>query len=230
MTSQYLKLVKTGDGSLTLYNTVIEEHYHSIFGAITESEHVFIRSGFDIAAKSARGDLSILEIGFGTGLSALLTLLRAREMKINVKYIGIDPAPVPEEILAEIDFEGIPRSGAGSDIFLSLHRSPAGQWSPHEQYFDLYKITEAYPCIVPSKDIDLVYFDAFSPEKQPELWDQEVFRSIHEVMVPGGLLLTYSSKGSVKRNLRAAGFTVKRLEGPPGKRHIVRAQRISKES
>jgi len=215
-----LKRVLTNDGSYTLYNPDIGEHYHSINGAIQESKHVFIETGLRFCKKEL---IKVLEIGFGTGLNALLTLLESQKEKKEILYHGIELFPVPENILLQLDY-----SIAGKDadkVFRRLHSCAWGKDHKINEWFSFKKIEADISNYLFMEKFDVVYFDAFGPEKQASIWTYEIFRKLYNAMNPNGLLTTFSSKGDVKRAMREAGFKIKRLPGPPGKRHILRARK-----
>ena len=214
------QIVKTDDGSFTLYNSTLKEHYHSTFGAIQVSEHVFICSGLESIANPGKL-LSVLEIGFGTGLNALLSLIWAEQNKQHIKYLGIEAFPITAELAGQLNYPDILE--IDSKVFLKMHTS-SGVTEKLSAYFQF----AVHPNLFadenfPSDRFDIVFFDAFSPDIQPELWTVEVFQKIAVSMKRGGVLTTYSTKGIVKRALKAAGFKIEKLPGPPGKREILRA-------
>jgi len=216
-------LIITEDGSHTLYVPELNEHYHSIHGAVAESTHIFIEQGFNSLEHGAEA-INVLEVGFGTGLNTLLTVLEARERHLKVNYVAIEPYPLNDDILKNLNYPGLVGSCNERVLFWELHHTPWGV--PHflSDDFILLKMQEKIEDIsLQPHKFQLVYFDAFSPEIQPELWTTEVFENMHAAMVQGGLLLTYCAKGEVKRSLKAAGFEVEGLAGPPGKREITRA-------
>lgn len=209
---------RTADGSATLFVPELDEHYHSVKGAQTESQHIFIELGLNAtAATSPR----ILEIGFGTGLNALLTLEAAEKSCRKVHYTGIELYPLSWEMVKQLDYSESP-------FFETIHTVPWGEdclispcFTLRKLQLDFTKMEEAPNGFQPP--FDLVYFDAFAPEKQPEMWSQELFNQLYVSMNKGGILTTYCAKGIVRRMLQAAGFTVERLPGPPnGKREVLR--------
>lgn len=217
-----VKLVVTGDGSHTLFIPRVNEHYHSTFGAIRESKHIFIGSG--LLHFSDHSEMTIFEVGLGTGLNALLTILEAENHHIKVNYIGIDPYPLETSVYMQLNYPYLLGLQVSLPMFKSIHEAPFQKIYPITQGFSFTKIKGKLEDIVLSPaTIDLVYFDAFSPEVQPELWTDKIFRKLFVAMKPGGILVTYSSKGSVSRALKLAGFKVEKLPGPPGKREITRA-------
>ncbi|NCA86917.1 MAG: hypothetical protein EOM83_15355 [Clostridia bacterium] len=214
-------IICTADGSHTLYVPELKEHYHSIHGAIAESMHVFIHAGLD-AALLNKPRLHILEVGFGTGLNALLTLLYAPDFLIT--YTAIEPFPPDPLLIAQLNYPQLLAKAECEALYKALMAAPQKVPTPITPNFTLRKKREQIQQIMlDSNTFDLVYFDAFAPDIQPELWETAVFKKIHDALSPEGILVTYSSKGLVKRNLRAAGFVVERLPGPAGKRHITRA-------
>jgi len=213
------QIVKTSDGSDTIFVPELNEHYHSIHGAVQESQHIFISNGFDYCNADP---ISIFEVGFGTGLNALLTAIRSRTGSRIVNYTSIEKYPLPVNIALKLNHHQF--AGDGSlEIFKSLHTAPWNSSSEICSNFIINKIEGDLLDTTLSGMHDLIYFDAFGPDKQPDMWTHEIFSKISEITKPEGILLTYSAKGDVKRNLRACGFEVKLLPGPPGKRHIIRA-------
>lgn len=207
----------TGDGSPTLRHPVFGDAYHSTRGAVGESMHVYIREGFQhLALPHTR----ILEVGFGSGLNALLTFREAMRSHRTVDYTAVEPYPVDIRIASQLSY-------AGDPLFLALHEA---SWDEMIGVADGCRLKKR-ECSLEDCDFDatfdLVYFDAFAPETQPELWSEAVFARIGRRMAPGGVLVTYSAKGLVKRNLREAGFEVRRLPGALGKHHMVRAVRAT---
>jgi tRNA U34 5-methylaminomethyl-2-thiouridine-forming methyltransferase MnmC len=213
----------TGDGSNSVFSKDLNEHYHSVHGALQESRHVFIDAGLHSAA-SLFNDLSILEVGLGTGLNALLTLGDPVIAEIKVKYTAIEPFPLSMEIVELLNFTSFKDFAHLHEIFIMMHSCPQGIPLQLAQTFLFTKLEvkmeEVQLC---GSEFNLIYFDAFSPQVQPEMWTPEIFFIIFNSMKKGGILVTYSAKGSVKRALKMAGFRVENLPGPPGKREITRA-------
>lgn len=206
---------QTEDGSATLFVPELNEHYHSVKGAHTESQHIFIDMGLKACALPQP---HILEIGFGTGLNALLTLEAAEAEKRPVHYTGIELYPLS---WAEVDA----LKYSGNPLFETLHAAPWGEDVNITPYFTLRKMQEDVVRLKVENDkFDVVYFDAFAPEKQPEMWNEDVFRKLYACIHPNGILTTYCAKGVIRRLLQSIGFKVERLPGPPGgKREILRA-------
>jgi tRNA U34 5-methylaminomethyl-2-thiouridine-forming methyltransferase MnmC len=216
------QIVKTSDGSHTIYVPELNEHYHSIHGAVQESEHIFIKAGYESCNTEP---LNIFEAGFGTGLNALLTAVRAAKDNREVFYTSIEKYPVAPDLiklLNHIEFAGTD----GKIIFDTIQSSPWDQMNCICNNFNLNKIKGDLSDFIPVYPIDLVYYDAFGPDKQPSMWTRAIFEKIASAMRTGGILVTYSSKGEVKRNLRSVGFDVKLLPGPPGKREMISAKKI----
>lgn len=215
-----ITLEPTADGSNTLYVPELNEHYHSVKGALTESAHIFIQMGLNHAQAA---NPRVLEIGFGTGLNAFLTLLEAEKIQRAIHFTSIERFPLSEDIVRELAY---PETIAPeeSEKFYALHAAPWNQEVKISPYFTLHKIEGDFTRFSFCEYYDVIYFDAFAPEKQPEMWSQPLFDSLYRQMNLGGILTTYCAKGVVRRMLQAAGFTVERLPGPPGgKREILRA-------
>lgn len=205
----------TEDGSHTLRSPIHGDTYHSTRGAAGESRHVFIEAGFG----SAQGDpVRILEAGFGTGLNAWLTLAEAEQAGRRVEYTGVELYPVPEDVASQLNFTGDAR-------FMEMHRAPWGTPAEISPGFTLLKLNADLGKGGFGEGFNLVYYDAFAPDTQPELWTPQLFGMIGRAMSPGGVLVTYSAKGDVRRALQSAGFTVEKLPGALGKRHMLRGRK-----
>ena len=215
-----MKLKQTADGSFTLYVPELDEHYHSVKGALTESQHIFIDMGLK---HSTVIEPRILEIGLGTGLNCFLTLMTAEETQRKVHYTGIERFPLDIKTISQLDYPSIIGKGHEED-YLAIHQAPWQEDAVLSPWFTLHKIEGDFTHYTFNKGYDIIYFDAFAPEKQPEMWEQSLFDSLYHVLNEGGILTTYCAKGVVRRMLQAAGFVVERLAGPPGgKREILRA-------
>lgn len=220
-----LEIQYTDDGSATLFVPHLDEHYHSVKGAYTEALHIYrdcayLYASEHLASKERR--LRLLEIGFGTGLNAVVTAMAATS-QCPVHYITLEEFPVEPQLLDKLGYDVL----VDSQLFASIHAAPWEQACAITPYFMVEKrccdfLTTSIP-----HDIDIVYFDAFAPEKQPEMWDPEIFKRIYQAMRPGGVLTTYCAKGVIRRLLQSTGFTVERLAGPiGGKREILRAIKV----
>ncbi len=216
-------LVETGDGSHSLYVPALDEQYHSRHGAYNESQHVFIEMGLQ-AVDPVREPLRILEIGFGTGLNALLTLA-ATERKIE--YIGVEAYPLAWEEAEKLNYPELVGGENAEKWFEWLHQSP---WevpvNASNRPFSLTKHQADFFEFELEGPVDLVYFDAFAPNKQPELWTEAMFQRMADFMAPGAVLTTYCAKGAVRRAMQSVGLEVERLPGPPGKREMLRATQV----
>lgn len=213
------RLIITADGSHTLYVPGMDEHYHSHFGALTESLHIFINAGL---ASLGPGPVTILEVGFGTGLNALLTAIHAEKNNVAVSYTSLEKYPLDPSVVSHLNYGTMAGEGR-QELFNAIHGTPWNSPSRITGWFTLEKRVSDLTTDQPSGSYDLIYFDAFGPEKQPEMWTDEVLHKISEVTHPGSVFVTYSAKGTLKRMLRSLGFDVALLPGPPGKRVITRA-------
>jgi tRNA U34 5-methylaminomethyl-2-thiouridine-forming methyltransferase MnmC len=226
------------DGSHTLFSENAGECYHSIHGAYNESVHIFIEVGFRSVLKNVETKLTdelvkpdlkvvrILEVGFGTGLNALLTAIAAEKEQVSVTYLGLEPFPVDSEIVQQLNYCDL-LSGNSKMIFKTMHERDWGKSHEIHSGFNFEKRKIGFiEADLADHDFDLIYFDAFSPEAQPDLWEPEVFVKCFRVLAQNGILVTYCAKGRVKRALKAAGFLVENLPGPAGKREITRAHKL----
>jgi tRNA U34 5-methylaminomethyl-2-thiouridine-forming methyltransferase MnmC len=223
-------LITTADGSHSLYVKELDEHYHSIHGAIQESIHVFINTGLKFIAEKNKSEISILEIGFGTGLNALLTCLEAEKLNLKINYTSIEAFPLDNVLINELNYAELlsakeKEKSHLQTIFNELHSCEWEKEISISKNFTLHKIKNTLQEIKFEKSFDLIYFDAFGPRVQPEMWTEELFSKIYNVTKPNGCLVTYCAKGEVKRTLKKVGFTVETLPGPPRKREMVRADK-----
>jgi tRNA U34 5-methylaminomethyl-2-thiouridine-forming methyltransferase MnmC len=232
------KLITTEDGSHSLYVEELNERYHSIHGAIQESKHVFIEAGLKrIAAlisedNRKNGEISILEIGLGTGLNALLTLIENQQLKLAIDYTALEAYPVSTDLIEALNYTDLLTSSAHSNATLqqwfdAIHFSEWDQTTLISEKFKLCKIKNTLQQVQFQNQYNLVYFDAFGPSVQPEMWTEEAFSKIGIAMAENSILVTYCAKGSVKRTLKKIGFEIQSLQGPPGKREMIRAIKIS---
>ncbi|WP_375416827.1 tRNA (5-methylaminomethyl-2-thiouridine)(34)-methyltransferase MnmD [uncultured Hymenobacter sp.] len=219
----------TGDGSSTLFVPALNEHYHSTHGARQESRHVFIGAGLLVRLAAGLGQpgrppLRLLEIGLGTGLNALLTLQAAQAAGAAVAYDALETYSLPPAVVARLLPEWAAQPGAAGGWFGALHAAPWGEPCPLAPDFFLTKLAQpVQDAALPAGYYDLLYFDAFAPAKQPELWTEAVFTKLYAAAAPGAVLVSYCAQGQFRRNLRAAGWLVEKLPGPPGKREMTRA-------
>jgi tRNA U34 5-methylaminomethyl-2-thiouridine-forming methyltransferase MnmC len=218
------EFVITKDGSHTIYLPEMDEHYHSTHGAMQESMHIYINEGLLQFSNSA---ISILEIGFGTGLNAFLTAIFGEKNNISVKYWSIEKYPLTETEYSKLNYASGEWQNHAS-IFEKIHRAPWNTDVEIEPGFTLHKIQAdltSYQFDIPTK-VDLVYYDAFAPNKQPDLWTNEVIDSVSNCVNKNGILVTYCAKGSVRRAFASSGFQMERLPGPPGKKEIIRGKKL----
>lgn len=220
----HLEIITTADGSHTLRNTQLNETYHSVHGAVQESMHVFIKNGLTHYCQQRRPEkISILEVGFGTGLNVLLTLQYAIGNRANVAYTALEPYPLPEAIWSMLNY-GDP--GKGMAQMEAIHKAHWGREVTIASGFSFLKLRTPLQEAQLNDLYDVVYFDAFAPSVQPELWDYASLEKVASVLNRKGVFVTYSAKGQLKRDLRSLGLEVETLAGPPGKKEMVRASRV----
>lgn len=221
-----VEIQTTADGSQTLFVGALDEHYHSVKGAVTESKHIFIACGLN---KCQADEVRVLEVGFGTGLNAILTLQEAERQGRHVRYTSLEKYPVPMNIAEQLEYPKLV-DAEYADLFLELHRKEWNRWEDVTPYFHLRKVETDFTTLEIKEKYDVIYFDAFAPEKQEEMWSEEIFRRMYACLDRGGILVTYCAKGVVRRMLQSVGFSVERLPGPPnGKREILRARKNNYE-
>ncbi|WP_339628010.1 tRNA (5-methylaminomethyl-2-thiouridine)(34)-methyltransferase MnmD [uncultured Maribacter sp.] len=216
------EIITTGDGSKTIQIMDWQEQYHSKHGAIQEAYHVFIHSGLDLFNNQ---NLHILEIGFGTGLNAFITLIESEKRNLKINYIGVEAFPVSGEELDQLNYLEELNSVLRKNDFNLMHSSLWQEDIEISSEFILRKERKDFKDIDMIETVDLIYFDAFGARVQPELWTVEIFEIMHRAMKSGGYLVTYAAKGSVRRAMLEVGFLVERLPGPPGKREMLRARK-----
>ena len=215
------EVIETGDGSKTIRIIDLDENYHSTHGALQEAEHVFIKNGLlEFINKS---QISIFEMGFGTGLNAFLSAIKSIEFKLKVEYIGVEAFPVSIDELNQLEYCNLIGEGY-VDLYNKLHESSWDEMNFITDDFSLRKIKNQLQLINFENDsFDIVYYDAFGPRAQEEMWSIDLFQKMYDSIKDGGFLVTYCAKGQVKRNMKAVGFEVEPLPGPPGKREMTRA-------
>ena len=215
-----IRLVVTADGSHTAINQVLDKTYHSIHGAYQESQRVYIELGLLAAFEEFPDtELHVFEMGFGTGLNALLTAQQAHTYRRRVNYTTIDAYPMAVEDARQLNFDEFLQT----DYLAKLHESPWKDTVEIDPYFTLTKIESRLQDWHTVEQFHLIYYDAFAPTAQPELWEPEIFAQMTQLLLPGGMLTTYCSRSYVQRNLRAAGLSVEKHPGPLHKRDILRA-------
>ena len=217
------KVIITADGSSTIYLPEWDENYHSKHGAIQEAYHVFITHGLNRLFEQGYKHIAILEIGFGTGLNALITSIEAEKQNRSIDYYGVEAYPVIVEDVAKLNYIAELKAENSKRLFETMHQLP---WEETHQLlpsFTLTKQKKFFADIQDKEAFDIIYFDAFGARVQPELWTEAIFQNMYDALIPNGILVTYSAKGSVRRAMQAVGFSVEKLPGPPGKREMLRA-------
>ncbi len=224
-----IQLIETGDGSHSLLNVAMDETYHSRHGALRESEHVFIRHGLHAWTDQhpTASAVRILEVGFGTGLNAILTVREAQQRPaLAFRYTTLEPHPLAEETINRLNYLALLNDATLEPHFAALHQA---SWEADQVLLDNFTLHKTRSTLqdfpVAPHTYDLIYFDAFAPNKQPELWTLPVLQRAATLMAPGAIFVTYSAKGQLKRDLKALDLRVETLAGPPGKAEMVRARK-----
>lgn len=224
-TNQVLKrnIIVTADGSKTIQIEEWNERYHSRHGAVQESYHVFIDNGLRLFRDTK---ISILEIGFGTGLNALITLIESEKLNLDINYVGVEAFPVSGKEVEELNHVSRLDAKDYQRSYTKMHCSPWEKENPIQKNFNLTKQKKDFRAVNDINLFNLIYFDAFGARVQPKLWTAEIFQIMFKALRKNGILVTYSAKGSVRRALQEVGFKVERLSGPPGKREMLRACKL----
>jgi tRNA U34 5-methylaminomethyl-2-thiouridine-forming methyltransferase MnmC len=217
------KIIKTSDGSTTIQIVDWNEQYHSIHGAIQEAYHVFIKSGLSLFENQS---ISILEIGFGTGLNAIITSMESQKRNLKIDFFGVEAYPVNEDEILQLNYLEQLNAPSYNDQFNKMHLSEWEKPCKISESFSITKQQKFFTDIKDENEYDLIYFDAFGARVQPELWTEDIFLIMYNALKENGVLVTYAAKGSVRRAMQAVGFSVERLPGPPGKREMLRATKI----
>jgi tRNA U34 5-methylaminomethyl-2-thiouridine-forming methyltransferase MnmC len=226
-TQNEIKIIESGDGSHTLLHSTLNETYHSMHGAVQESEHVFIRSGLEplIPAKKT---IRIFEVGFGTGLNAWLTYKKVENSDTKIIYHSLEPFPLKESIYTQLNYTKSSENKNLQDFFLQIHQAEWNKEVELNNNFILKKIKLKLEDYTPvDQNFDLVYYDAFAPSKQAEVWLPENLQKVYALLTKEGILVTYCARGQFKRDLKEIGFLVETLPGPPGKKEMTRGKKIS---
>ena len=219
------QIVKTQDGSNTIFIPEFDETYHSTHGAIQESLHVFVSSGLKF--KTELNDINVLEVGFGTGLNALLTFIHSEETNKNIKYTSLEAFPLKWNLVSKLNSIEMIFNGKYFTKYKKMHTCCWESFYVLSPNFMLRKHNMKLQNVLFENEFDVIYFDAFAPRVQPELWTERVFTSMYMALKPGGVLVTYCAKGSVKRTLIRVGFDLQSIPGPPGKREMSRAIKLT---
>ena len=217
------EIIQTLDGSTTIQLTEWNECYHSKHGAIQEAKHVFIKNGLSLFENQ---EISILEIGFGTGLNAFITLLEAKKLQQTIDYVGVEAYPISADEVLNMNYVDELQAVQESILFDEIHESNWEEKIVLNANFTLTKRKQFFQEIEDENKFDLIYFDAFGYRVQPELWSTEIFRKMYTALKANGILVTYAARGVVKRSMIEVGFTVEKLAGPPGKREMFRARKL----
>ena len=216
------ELIKTSDGSTSFYIPQLDETYHSVHGALQETQHVFIKNGLQ---QFDHQSISILEIGFGTGLNALATYKEHESLQLNIRYETVEAYPLSWDEASQMNFPQMLNAPALVPVFEQMHRYEWNKLITLSPSFSFKKRLQRFETINDTDTFDLIYFDAFGAQVQPELWQEAIFQRMYTALKRGGYLVTYAAKGSVRRAMQACGFTVERLPGPPMKREMLRAHK-----
>lgn len=217
-----IQLITTEDGSSSLFNSDLNETYHSVHGAVAESRHVFIKHGLEYyVATHQPKQIKIFEVGLGTGLNAYLTALYAQaNPTISITYHCIDTVAIPASVVTEINYPEV--LGGDRGLFEQIHTSRFDEEVKLLPNFVFKKVLSDINTYIPDKGFDIIYFDAFAPEKQPEMWLLPLFEKLYGILIESGIMVTYCAQGQFRRNLISVGFTAERLPGPPPKREMTR--------
>ena len=220
-----LKIITTGDGSQSLFREDLNETYHSTHGAEAESRYVYLEMGLKLFLERKAAPVRILEVGFGTGLNALLTIEYCLKNNIEVDYHTLEPFPLSEEIFHQLAYFETIAFKNSKEQFLKMHRAGDGERLKLEEQFvftQYFKKLEDFQSVQP---FDLIYFDAFAPSKQADMWTVEQMNQLYSLTAKDGVLTTYCAQGQFKRNLKAAGYTMEELPGPPNKKEMTRGRK-----
>ncbi len=216
------QIIETQDGSHSILSHKYGVSYHSKYGAVTESRHVFIEAGLYPKLLTST-EVDILEIGFGTGLNAFMTFIEAEKKQLKIHYEGIEAYPLSPDQYQQLNYAELLKYPEHQKKFLQLHEAAWEEEISLSEHFTIRKVKKLFEQIDKKEKFDVVFFDAFAPSAQPELWEEAVLKKMYDALRKEGILVTYCAKGVVKRRLKALGFTVESLPGPPGKREMTRA-------
>ena len=217
-------IVETEDGSHTVWSEKYQVTYHSRYGAVQESQHVFIDAGLRWKA-AIQQQISILEVGMGTGLNVFMTHLEAKRRNLTINYTALEAYPIALEKINSFNFVTILKAKEDEAIFQKIHRCDWGKKQKLGTDFRFIKILDKVENWSSPPQFDLIYFDAFAPDSQPELWQDDTLQKMYDSLLPDGILVTYCAKGDVKRTLKRVGFSLESIPGPPRKREMTRASR-----
>lgn len=215
------EIIITQDGSTSIYVPELDETYHSKFGAIQEAKHVFIKNGLDLFEDGS--EISILEIGFGTGLNALITMLEAEKRNLNIHYVGVEAYPIPFDEISQLNYVTQLESPEKQVDFEKMHQTNWEEEIVINSNFRITKRKQFFTDISDENTFDLIYFDAFGYSVQPDLWNEAIFEIMYKALKRKGILTTYACRTSIKNAMQFAGFQTLKLPGAPGKREMLRA-------
>ena len=216
------EIIQTADGSTTIRIKDWDECYHSKHGAIQEAYHVFIKNGLSLFPSQS---ISIMEIGFGTGLNAFITYLESQKLQQKIEYVGVEAFSISADELKSMNYVQELNANDFTNVFEKMHSISWEEKHTISEHFSLFKRNQLFQDIQDIEKFDLIYFDVFGYRVQPELWSTEIFKKMYESLKPNGVLVTYAARGVVKRSMIEVGFTVEKLAGPPGKREMFRARK-----
>lgn len=214
----------TSDGSTSIHLPEWDESYHSKHGAIQEAQHVFIKNGLSLFKGQS---VSVLEIGFGTGLNAFITFLECKKVKQSIEYVGVEGFPVAADEVLQMNYVKQLNVEEWESEFKLMHEAEWEKPVTIDTLFRLTKRKQLFAEIIDVNQFDLIYFDAFGYRVQPELWSVEIFTKMYTALKSGGILVTYACRGPIKRAMIEAGFQIEKLDGPPGKREMLRGRKES---
>lgn len=213
------EIIITSDGSTSIHLPEWDESYHSKHGAIQEAQHVFIKNGLSLCKRQS---VSVLEIGFGTGLNAFITFLESQKSNQNIDYVGVEGFPISAEEVLQMNYVNQLNANQFELEFKKIHQSDWEENVTISEHFRLTKRKQLFNDINDKNQFDIIYFDAFGYRVQPELWSVEIFIKMFEALKEGGILVTYACRGPIKNAMKEAGFQIEKLSGPPGKREMLR--------
>ncbi len=220
------QIVQTEDGSMSLFLPEMQEHYHSVHGAIQESLHVFISEGFEKVASRSKL-LSVLEVGLGTGLNCLLTAIQAKKHQLSVSYTALEPFPLIQEEYSLLNYHQMIEEEGVASLINDIHVCEFETVHWLTPSFSFRKLRQTVQdVILPESSYNLIYYDAFGPQVEPDMWEPDIFQKMFACLKNEGVLVTYCARGSVKRTLKACGFVLEHPKGPPGKREITRGGKV----
>ncbi|UPQ78593.1 tRNA (5-methylaminomethyl-2-thiouridine)(34)-methyltransferase MnmD [Flavobacterium azooxidireducens] len=213
------EIIITSDGSTSIHLPEWEESYHSKHGAIQEAQHVFIKNGLSLCKGQS---VSVLEIGFGTGLNAFITFLESQKSNQNIDYVGVEGFPISAQEVLQMNYVNQLNANQFELEFKKMHQSDWEENVTISEHFRLTKRKQLFNEINDKNQFDIIYFDAFGYRVQPELWSVEIFTKMFEALKEGGILVTYACRGPIKNAMKEGGFQIEKLAGPPGKREMLR--------